>query len=95
MRLAAVPPAAPRRPPPRRGPGRPRTPASSTTFTAWRRARWILLNAFFVGLVAARSRSSPALVPRPRTFLPASEERLIFSLTAFLREVAIPGGGLL
>ena len=60
-----------------------------------RRARWILLNACFVGLVAAVvSLFLPHWYLARSTFLPALEERSTFSLTAFLREVAIPGGGL-
>lgn len=59
------------------------------------RARWILLNALFVGLVAAGvSLVLPHWYLARATFLPALEERSTFSLTAFLREVAIPGGGL-
>ncbi len=60
-----------------------------------RRARWILLNVLFVGLVAAGvSLFLPHFYLARATFLPAIEERSTFSLTAFLREVAIPGGGL-
>jgi uncharacterized protein involved in exopolysaccharide biosynthesis len=60
-----------------------------------RRARWILANTFFVGLFAAVvSLFLPHWYLARATFLPAIEERSTFSLTAFLREVAIPGGGL-
>ncbi len=60
-----------------------------------RRARWILANMLLVGAVAA---VTALLLPHwylsRASFLPSVEERSGFSLTAFLREVAIPGGGL-
>jgi uncharacterized protein involved in exopolysaccharide biosynthesis len=87
---AATPPAAP-------APGPPPEDAGLVDYIygVARRARWILLNAFFVGLVAALiSLFLPHWYLSRATFLPALEERSTFSLTAFLREVAIPGGGL-
>lgn len=60
-----------------------------------RRGRWIALNMLLVGGVAAiASLFLPHWYVALGTFLPAVEERSGFSLTAFLREAAIPGAGL-
>jgi hypothetical protein len=60
-----------------------------------RRGRWIALNVLVVGAVAAvASLFLPHWYVALGTFLPALEERSGFSLTAFLREAAIPGAGL-
>jgi uncharacterized protein involved in exopolysaccharide biosynthesis len=60
-----------------------------------RRAPWIALNTFFVGAVAA---VVALLLPHwylaSGSYLPAVEERSTFSVTALLREAAIPGAGL-
>jgi uncharacterized protein involved in exopolysaccharide biosynthesis len=64
-------------------------------YGAVRRRRWIGLNMLLVAVVAA---VTALLLPHwyraTGSFLPASDERSSFSITAFLRDVAIPGGGL-
>ncbi len=64
-------------------------------FGVARRAPWILLNVVVVGAIAAViSLLLPQWYRASGSFLPSLEERSTFSFTAFLREVAIPGGGL-
>jgi uncharacterized protein involved in exopolysaccharide biosynthesis len=60
-----------------------------------RRAPWIALNAFVVGGIAALiSLLLPHWYLASGSYLPAVEERSTFSITALLREAAIPGAGL-
>ena len=60
-----------------------------------RRAPWITLNALFVGVVAAVvALLLPHWYRASGSYLPAVEERSTFSVTALLREAAIPGAGL-
>ncbi len=60
-----------------------------------RRGRWIAANMLVVAVAAAiTSLFLPRWFVALGSFLPAVEERSGFSLTAFLREAAIPGAGL-
>jgi tyrosine-protein kinase Etk/Wzc len=94
-RGAAPLPASPRPPAPDELPG-----PEEATFVDYlrgvvRRAPWIALNSIFVGGVAA---VVALLLPHwylaSGSYLPAVEERSTFSVTALLREAAIPGAGL-
>jgi len=60
-----------------------------------RRAPWIGLNAILIGgIAAAISLFLPHWFMASGSYLPAVEERSTFSITALLREAAIPGAGL-
>jgi uncharacterized protein involved in exopolysaccharide biosynthesis len=60
-----------------------------------KRSPWIGLNAFLIGGIAAVvSLFLPHWFLASGSYLPAVEERSTFSITALLREAAIPGAGL-